>query len=99
MIKQGIGRERLIRECPGYQHLGKEEMGGDRIEQGSGWSWWGFSEASDDPMGRSETGQLFRVILSQGDRPGFFYPQGGQAVAVGCPRKARVTLAKAALLS
>lgn len=50
-------------------------------------------------MGRSETGQLFRVILSQGDRPGFFYPQGGQAVAVGCPRKARVTLAKAALLS
>ena len=87
MSKQGIGRERLIRKCPGYRHLGKEEKGGDRVEQGSGWSWWGFSEASDDPMGRSETGQLFRVILSQSDRARLFLPPGWPGSGCGLPQE------------
>lgn len=41
-----MSRERLIRECPGNQHLEKGAEGRRQC-----WSWWSLREASDGPGG------------------------------------------------
>lgn len=84
--KQGFTREHLITRYPGDQHLGREQKEGSRVEQRGNWPRCSRNEASGDPHGHCEAGQLFRVIPSWGDRARFLYSHFIHSVAIGSPR-------------
>lgn len=88
----------LISKRPGAQHLEKEEMGGGRVSTGA----LGPGGVSVRPR-MTPWGILKLTSSSELPEWGFWtrlrYPEADQVVAMGCPRKEGVTLAKAIFFS